>query len=218
MNPAFVYDIHFPEQLEEQKKYPVIFTLHGKGSNERDLYSLVEPLANHFIIISIRGNLAFGPGYQFYELKSLGNPVREMFDNAIANLESFIQYATDKYPINPECRYMLGFSQGAILSMSLALKLGNQLKGIVALSGYVPDFVKNEYPLQSVEDMSVFISHGELDSVFPIAIGHQTADYFKDKTKHLTFTTYRMDHGVSRENYEDIVKWFDHELAGEDMG
>ncbi|MBP1174146.1 putative esterase [Paenibacillus sp. PvR133] len=49
----------------------------------------------------------------------------------------------------------LGFSQGAILSMLLALTLGNQLKGIVALNGYVPDFVKTEYTLQSTENVSV---------------------------------------------------------------
>ena len=76
---------------------------------------------------------------------------------------------------------MLGFSQGAILSMTLALTMGDQLKGIVALNGYVPEFVKTDYRLRSIEGRIVFISHGEFDSVFPVRIGHETAAYFKDK-------------------------------------
>jgi phospholipase/carboxylesterase len=115
-------------------------------------------------------------------LKSLGNPIREMFDEAVKQLEAFIHYGTEKYPIDPGKRYLLGFSQGAILSMTLALTMGEQLKGIVALNGYVPDFVKTEYPLLSVKDVSVFLSHGEYDSVFPVRIGHETAAYFKDQT------------------------------------
>ena len=65
--------------------------------------------------------------------------------------------------------------------MTLALTMGDQLKGIVALNGYVPDFVKTEYPLRSVKDVSVFVSHGQYDSVFPVRIGHKTASYFKDR-------------------------------------
>jgi len=171
------------------------------------MYGLVAPLADAFIIVGIRGDLPLGAGYQYYELKSLGNPIREVFDRAVQQLEAFIRYATEKYPIDPNKRYLLGFSQGAILSMTLALTMGEQLKGIVALNGYVPEFVKTEYPLQSVKDVSVFISHGEYDSVFPVRIGHETATYFENQTDHLTFNTYPTDHGVSEENQRDFVKW-----------
>jgi phospholipase/carboxylesterase len=212
MNPAYPYDVHIPANLDPSKKYPVIFTLHGKGSNEKNMFSLVAPLADDFIIIGIRGNQPHTSGYQYYSLKSLGNPIREMFDEAVRNLEAFIQYATEKYPIDQSKRYLLGFSQGAILSMSLALTMGNQLKGIVALNGYIPDFVKTEYSLRSVKEVSVFVSHGEYDSVFPVRIGHETAAYFKDQTPLLTFHLYPMDHGVSEENQLDFLHWLRQDL------
>jgi len=44
--------------------------------------------------------------------------------------------------------------------MTLALTLGNKIKGIVALSGYVPKFVKEEYPIKPIDEVSVYISHG----------------------------------------------------------
>ncbi|UVI30209.1 alpha/beta hydrolase [Paenibacillus spongiae] len=213
MEPAYQYDIHLPANMDPDRTYPTIFTLHGKGSNERNMFGLVAPLASDFIIINIRGNLPLGAGYQYYELKSLGNPIRELFDQAVQQLEAFIHYATAKYPVDERRRYMLGFSQGAILSMTLALTMGDQLKGIVALNGYVPEFVKGEYSLQPVSDVSVFVSHGEFDSVFPIRIGHETAAYFQNLTPHLTFNTYQTDHGVSEENQRDVVRWLERDAG-----
>lgn len=207
MNPIYQYDIHMPVNLEPGKKYPAIFTLHGKGSNERNMFSLVAPLAEDFIIIGIRGNLPLGVGFQYYDLKSLGNPIREMFDKAVKQLDGFIRYASERYPIDQEKRYLLGFSQGAILSMTLALTMGEQLKGIVALNGYIPEFVKTEYSLRSLKDVSVFVSHGEYDSVFPVRIGHDTAAYLKEQTERLTFKLYPADHGVSEENQLDVLNW-----------
>lgn len=203
----YTYDIHMPSRLVEGKKYATIFTLHGKGSNERNMFGLVAPLAEELIIIGIRGNLPLGAGYQYYELKSLGNPIREMFDQAIHHLEAFLHYATDKYPVDPDRRYLLGFSQGAILSMSLALTMGTQLKGIVALNGYIPGFVKTDYALRSIKDVSIFASHGEFDSVFPVQIGHETAAYLREHTERLTFNLYPTDHGVSEDNQLDVLNW-----------
>ncbi|NQX60617.1 alpha/beta hydrolase [Paenibacillus qinlingensis] len=213
MNPFYQYDVQLPAKMDPDRKYPVIFTLHGKGSNEKNMFGLVAPLADDFIIIGIRGNLRLGAGYQYYDLKSLGNPIREMFDEAVKELQAFIRDVAEKYPIDPGQRYLLGFSQGAILSMTLALTMGDELSGIVALNGYVPDFVKKEYPLRSVQDVSVFISHGEYDSVFPVRIGHETAAYFKGQTPRLSFHLYPTDHGVSEENQFDFLNWLNQEAG-----
>lgn len=213
MNSAYEYDIHLPAGMIPGRTYPTIFTLHGKGSNERNMSGLVAPLTGDFITIHIRGDLRLGSGYQYYELKSLGNPIRDLFDQAVQKLEAFIRYATDQYPVDAGRRYMLGFSQGAILSMTLALTMGNRLKGIVALNGYVPEFVKSEYSLQSVEDVSVFLSHGEHDTVFPIRTGHETAAYFASLTSHLTFHTYPTGHAVSEDNQRDLVRWLERDAG-----
>ncbi|WP_028563741.1 alpha/beta hydrolase [Paenibacillus pinihumi] len=212
MNPHYVYDVELPRNIKPDRQYPVIFTLHGKGSNEKNMSGLTAPFAEDFIRIHIRGDLTLGAGYQYYELKSLGNPVRESFDRSVQQLQEFIRYASGKYPIDVNRRYLLGFSQGAILSMTLALLMGEQLKGIVALNGYVPEFVKSEYILAPGEQVSVFLSHGEFDHVFPVRIGHETADYFRSWTKELTFRLYPTDHTVSVKNVQDYVKWLQADL------
>lgn len=218
MNSPYEYDIRYPASYDPNRRYPAVFTLHGKGSNERNMYGLVEPLADEFILIGIRGDLILGAGYQYYELRSLGNPLRESFDRAVGRLEAFLAYATERYPIDAGRRYLLGFSQGAILSMTLALTMGDALKGIVALNGYVPEFVKTEYPLKSVRDVSLFVSHGEFDSVFPARIGRETAAYFKELAPKLTFKLYPSDHGVTPDNQRDFVLWLRQDAATTSQG
>lgn len=218
MNPAYAYDIRYPASYDPNRRYPAIFTLHGKGSDERNMYGLVEPLADEFILIGIRGDLTLGAGYQYYELKGLGNPLRESFDRAIRQLEAFLAYATEKYPIDAGRRYLLGFSQGAILSMTLALTMGDALRGIVALNGYVPEFAKTEYPTKSVRDVAFFVSHGQYDSVFPVRIGHETAAYFKELAPKLTFKLYPSDHGVTPDNQRDFVQWLRQDASNRPEG
>ncbi|GMA62940.1 alpha/beta hydrolase [Alicyclobacillus fastidiosus] len=68
--------------------------------------------------------------------------------------------------------YLLGFSQGAIFAMTLVLTSGNCIKGIMALSGYIPGcFVKEEYNIKPINEVSIFISHGEMDQVLPYEWG-----------------------------------------------
>lgn len=140
--PAYSYMVRLPENPEPGRRYPAVFTLHGRGSNEEDLAALTAHLEGKFILVHIRGDLPAGAGYQYYELQSIGNPMRSQFDAAAAQLEELICYVTEQHPVDPARRYVLGFSQGAILAMTLALVMGSGLKGIIALNGYVPGFVK----------------------------------------------------------------------------
>lgn len=207
MSLPYSYEVRLPDNLDPKQKYPVIFAMHGMGSNERDLLALLEGLMSEFIVISIRGNLPQGNGYSYFYIKGIGNPERELFDQAVQQLEHLILDVADKYPIDPNKRYLLGFSQGAILSMTLALTMGEQIKGIVALNGYIPMFVQNEYPIQSIKNMSVFISHGKFDPIFPLQRGDENYDYFRKLCDHVEYKVYSAGHEVTGENIADFTNW-----------
>lgn len=207
MNSPYEYSIHFPSNMEDGKNYPVVFALHGIGYNEQDMLALVEDLKEEFILIGVRGNLTYQNGYAYYFLKSYGNPERELFDSSMKNLQAFIEYASKKYPIDPERKYLIGFSQGAILSMSLALVLGDEMKGIVAMNGYVPSFVPEEYPVRSIKHMSVFITQGETDEIFPLHVGQENYDYLRLIAGSVKYTIYPAGHEITTEIQKDVVTW-----------
>ena len=101
--------------------------------------------------------------------------------------------------------YVLGFSQGAVLAQSLALTMGNVIRGVVALSGYVPDFVKMDYAKQPVDHLNAFISHGEYDYIIPPQWGRESKEYFESLGANVTFKSYNDGHGVTPENHQDLV-------------
>lgn len=207
MNTDLVYNISFPSNMGEGKRYPVIYAMHGMGSNEKDIMSIIEELKDDFIIIGIRGALTMNSGFAYYTIRSFGNLDIASFDEAIEKIEAFIDNSPNKYPIDPSRQFLLGFSQGAILSMSLALRIGNKIKGIVALSGYVPKYVKDNYLIKSVDEISIFIGHGEIDPIFPLNIGNDNYEFFKVRTELLSFNSYPVDHQISLKEKNDVIAW-----------
>ena len=147
MDTQFTYELRRPENIVQGKKYPVIFLMHGMGSNEQNMLPLVAGMGKDLFVVSIRGPLNQPPGYAFFTIQEYGKPHKQAFDEVVNNLEDFIDYAVEKYPIDKSKVYLMGFSQGAILSMTLGLKLGNRIKGIIALSGYIPAIVKDDYEI-----------------------------------------------------------------------
>ncbi|UOF89268.1 esterase [Fodinisporobacter ferrooxydans] len=212
MNTSMVYELRRPTNIEPGKKYPALFVMHGIGSNEKNMLSLVDGLDESLFIFSIRGHISQGPGFAYFTIQGYGKPHREVFDDAIIRLTAFINNACDKYPIDLNRLYLLGFSQGAILAMTLGLTLGYRIKGIVALSGYIPSFVKEEYNIQPVEELSVFISHGQMDQVLPYEWGQANESFFSELGANVTFRSYPEPHTVSEENLRDFQQWFIDEL------
>lgn len=207
MNAPMIYELRKPSHFEPNKTYPAIFVMHGIGSNEQNMLSLVEGLEDTFYIFSVRGHLSQPPGFAYFTIQDYGKPHREVFDEGISKLTSFIDYAVEQYPIDQTRFYLLGFSQGAIAAMTLGLTLGNRIKGIVALSGYIPAFVKEEYKVKPVDQLSLFISHGELDSILPYEWGLENNEYFNGLGAQATFQTYPEGHTVSLKNQQDFTKW-----------
>ncbi|MDF0725503.1 esterase [Cytobacillus sp. S13-E01] len=202
-----IYELRRPSQIEPDKTYPALFLMHGIGSNEQNMLQLVDGLAEQFYIFSIQGSIQHPPGYAYFTIQGYGKPHREVFDQSIRTLTDFIDYAIEEFPINSSQLYLLGFSQGAILAKTLGLSLGNKVKGIVALSGYIPAFVKEEYTIQPVDKLSVFISHGEYDNILPYEWGVESSSYFRGLGANVTFQTYQEGHTVSLKNEEDFTKW-----------
>lgn len=207
MESPMIYELRRPKNIVQGKKYPALFVMHGIGSNEQDMLSLVNGLEESFFIFSVRGHLSQGPGYAYFTIQGYGKPHREVFDEGIHKLANFIDYASVKYPVNPNQFYLLGFSQGAIVSMTLALTLGNKIKGVVALSGYIPLFVKEEYEINPGQHLAVFISHGEFDQVLPFDWGKENVEYFTKLGIPVTFKTYPGGHTVTGENLLDFTAW-----------
>ena len=203
MKSPFTFKHTAPNNADE--KQPALFLLHGMGSNEEDLPQLVKDFENTHHIFSLRGPIVREPGYSFFEIEEVGKPIREIFDKIVLHIQSFIREAIIEYNLNPNDITILGFSQGAILSQTVALTMGDEISKVVALSGYIPEFVKTEYSKRSVDHLSIFISHGDFDYVIPSQWGIESKNYFETLNAKVTFKTYNEGHGVTPDNHRDLI-------------
>lgn len=205
MKSPFTFNYTAPNNTS--LKQPALFLLHGMGSNETDLPQLMKDFENTHHIFSLRGPIVQKPGYSFFEIEEIGKPIRDIFDKVVTHIQAFIREAIVEYNLNADDITVLGFSQGAILSQTVALTMGNEISKVVALSGYIPEFVKTEYSKRNVNHLSIFISHGDFDYVIPSQWGLDSKEYFEAMGAKVTFKTYNEGHGVTPENHRDLVEF-----------
>ncbi|KGR74572.1 alpha/beta hydrolase [Ureibacillus sinduriensis] len=195
---------------------PALFLFHGLGSNENDLLQLVQDFKGQCHIFSMRGPITHSPGFAFYTFEEEGKPIREVFDKMITFSQSFILEAIEQFNLDINKIFLIGFNQGAAVVETLTLTLGNLIKASVALSGYLPEFVMNEYKKAPLDRTKIFISHGEYDYDFPIQWAQSSKEYFKEIGVQVTFKTYPDGHGVTPENLGDMVGFIAENLADTD--
>ena len=120
---------------------PILFLMHGYGSNEGDLFELRKFFPANFIIISIRAPFSVNSnGYQWYSMtKTNGHHdgKKEDMDNSRDLIIKFINKAVEKFHADPKSVYLSGFSQGAMMSYYTGLYAPSLFKGIAPLSGMI---------------------------------------------------------------------------------
>ena len=186
---------------------PLLILLHGYGSNEADLFSLAPYFPDDFHIVSLRAPLSLSFGYAWFPIHFDAAMERWTDEKEIHTAISYINDFIDTYPsssaIDSGKVYLMGFSQGAMLSLSLGLT-HNSTQGIAALSGYLDH--RLEKPTAS-RSLPIYISHGSADEVVPYAWAKQSVEQLKDFGYQPEFHTYTQGHGINQENLDTLIQW-----------
>ncbi|MBD8037204.1 dienelactone hydrolase family protein [Solibacillus sp. A46] len=210
MNTPFTY-LHKAPVMNTEKK-PAIFLLHGLGSDENDLLQLVNSFSTQCHIFSLQGPIQHRPGYAFYTFEEEGKPNRTIFDKVLKGIEAFIKEAVQEYNLDEQQLYVVGFNQGAALAQSLAMVMGDTIRGTAALSGYLPEFAALEYSKKTMDGSKIFISHGEYDYDYPFEWAEHAVRFFNDYGTKVTFKSYPVGHGVSEQNIHDLIAFLSEDL------
>lgn len=196
----------------ESSKKPIFIFLHGYGSNERDLFSLANYVPENFMVISARSPYTLDyNSYSFYDIDYSTGTKRinlEQAEKSRNTIKKFIDQLIEKYKIDPEQVYMGGFSQGAIMSIAVALTFPGTLKGIVAFSSSILPIIKSQVkPNEALKNLSVFMSHGIDDSVIDIALGREARDYLLDLGIKPEYYEFSGGHEIPAKTIRDFNSW-----------
>jgi len=207
-----------PAQVDTETP-ALLILLHGVGSNERDLFGLATDLDPRFTVISARAplTLPYG-GFGWYPVQfTPQGPVIDMTaaQTSQAALNQFIEQAQAAFEVPPERTLLMGFSQGAIMSLNTLLTNPERIGGVVAMSGrLLPDAESSYVAPERLDGFPVIVVHGTFDDVLPIGDGRAVRALLEKRPVKLTYHEYPMGHHISDASFADIQRWLAAWLAG----
>ena len=198
---------------------PLLVLLHGVGSNERDLLDLADYLDGRFFVISVRAPNPLGPdAFGWYPVNwTADGPIGDTA-KAEASRQAILRLlpeAVAAYGLDSARVYLMGFSQGAIMSLFVALTQPDAVAGIVPMSGrLLPEALAQKAPDDALRGLPVFAVHGTRDTVLPVSEGRTIRDELSRLPVALSYREYDMAHEVSAQSIADIAAWLTERLDG----
>lgn len=196
---------------------PLLIMLHGYGSNEQDLFSFAEELPDNLLIVSAQApyKMEYG-GYAWYAINLDSNNVKfsnlEQAKKSIEKISSFIDEIKEKYQTNPDKTFILGFSQGAILSYATTFNYPNKVQHVIALSGYInEDLLPKEISKNIKTDY--YISHGTQDQVLPVSWARKAPKILSSSNLKNSYFEYPVGHSLSPQNFYSFREWIEKRLT-----
>ena len=190
--------------------YPTLVLLHGRG----DSAAGIAPLGYEFerddlLVISVQAPLELGGvmagGYEWYRLREPRRLDEATLRASLDALAEFLDTVKASYPVDPERAVLLGFSQGAVMSLGAQALQPDSVAGVIALSGYFP--IEAEPEAGNLVGRPAFVAHGVHDDIIPIEAGRRTRDLLERHGVDLTYREYPMAHQVSAEEMAEARDW-----------
>jgi phospholipase/carboxylesterase len=206
-----------------QKRPPLLVLLHGVGSNEEDLFGLAPYLDGRFLIASARAPVEMWPGgYGWFNIEFTPRGMLadvEQAKRSLRVLPGFVDELVQAYGADAGSVCLMGFSQGAMMSLALALTAPEKIAGAVLMSGRFPaEALERELDASALEGKPFMVTHGIYDPVLPIAEGHAVRDKLQALPVELTYREYPMAHEVSMESLKDVAAWLTQKLDQREEG
>lgn len=175
-----------------------VITLHGRGVNGEDLM----PLANEIALPGIRWIFPDAPfpfpsdwgGRMWYGFAP------EKDEGIVASrrlLFDLLDDLTERQKIPAEKLVLMGFSQGAVMSLDAGLRYPKKLAMIVALSGYLP-FPERLAAEKSAASagLPIILIHGTGDEVVPVDGSRKAQEALLKEGYPVRLREYPMGHEV----------------------
>lgn len=219
LQQSAAFELSFRQRLPQPANPKAcVVLLHGVGGSEMNLADLALAIDPDILVVLPRAPLQFAPGqfgwFRVAFTASGPNIVENEAEQSRQTLIRFVEQLQSAYGIAPQNTVIAGFSQGGILSASVALSAPERVAAFAILSGRIlPELAPHLADKQLLANLRGFIGHGEHDKRLPV-IWAQRSDQLLGElgVAHLT-RLYPIDHGISADMQSDFLEWLHGLLA-----
>ncbi|GEM_PF-3295421 len=198
---------------------PIIIGLHGYGSSERQLETLVPlTIEQPYIYVAPRAFEAVdNGGYGWYPVSVKHNTFNintTAIAPALDDVATIIKELVAIYNADPAQVFVVGYSMGGSVSMMLALTHPNIATAFVAMAGiYDPAILTQLAPDEYLRGVPLFVGHGTLDNLISTSDIQSATEFMKSHDMLVTLKQYRIPHVVGAQEREDVSAWLNKLLA-----
>jgi phospholipase/carboxylesterase len=197
-----------------EKPTKLLLVLHGFGADETNfnLLNLADGIDPDTLVVLARGPLQLG-GSQFawFQVRFTANGPQispQEAEHSRTLLIALLQQLQQQHGIAPERTVIAGFSQGGIMSASVALSSPESVKGFGLLSGRIlPELEPVIAEKERLARLTAFVSHGAQDNTLPVHWAQRSDALLTHLGVPHSLKLYTMDHGISAEMQADFVEW-----------
>ncbi|AZD54030.1 phospholipase/carboxylesterase family protein [Pseudomonas chlororaphis subsp. aurantiaca] len=204
--------LYLEQAPADSRDRPLVIFLHGYGSNEEDLFDLKDGLPADYTYLSVRAPQTVEEGsYQWFHKQGEGaydGVTAELADSAKL-IDAFVRQAVAKYHTRTDRVFLVGFSQGAIMSYELGLRHPQAVRGIAALSGKILPVLRSQLKSgEGLEQLAIFIAHGTADMRLPYSDGSEADSLLRGLGLAPQFHAYPgVGHTISDTELQDLNRW-----------
>lgn len=191
----------------------VIVLLHGRGSDERDLFPIGRLLDPEATILSVRAPFpaapwGYGPGYAWYRFLGGTTPDPESFIAGQDALAAFIDALPARLGRATFPLVIGGFSQGGTSSLAYLMRHPGRVRGVMVFSGFLADHPSVAVTADRVGTTPIFWGHGTADPAIPFAVAEAGWAELRRAGASLDTHTYPgMPHTISEAELADARNW-----------
>ena len=169
---AFEFSFRLRQPVPAKARSCVIL-LHGVGGNEQNLIDLATGINPDTLVVFPRGPLTLSTNqFAWFRVAFTANGpsiVEAEAEESRRRMIHFVEQVQSAYGIPPENTVIAGFSQGGIMSASVALSAPERVKGFAVLSGRIlPELEPHLATRERLAHLRAFVSHGENDRTLPV--------------------------------------------------
>jgi phospholipase/carboxylesterase len=186
---------------------------HGVGGNEMNLAPLAARAPVDTVVILVRAPLTLAPGQFAWFPVSFGpqgpRPDLAAAEDSRQRLALFVAEMQAAYGVAPNGTVVAGFSQGGIISASVALTQPKIVAGFGVLAGRIlPEIEPRLANRQMLARIQGFIGHGRDDTKLPVDWAHRADAWLTDLGVPHETHLYPGDHGIPQPMQVDFFDWF----------